>query len=174
MLTLQFEAEKIPYWASRYCYKEAATATITAEVMPQVRTAGHYTRQNFLSICTWKSPRPQRHCDKNTEAFIHAVTQTALTTDCEQLRIEALTLLKGVSFPMASALLHFGCSDPYPILDVRALWSLGLSKPQQYSFELWWDYTLYCRKLSADVGISIRVLDQALWQYSKEKQGKAE
>jgi len=34
----------------------------------------------------------------------------------------------------------------------------------------WSDYTLFCRKLAEDAGVTIRELDRALWQYSKENQ----
>ncbi len=61
----------------------------------------------------------------NPEDFIKDVTHTALITPSERLRIEVLTLLNGVSWPTASVLLHFGYDNLYPILDFRALWSLG-------------------------------------------------
>ena len=62
----------------------------------------------------------------NSADYIKAVTQTALTTSNERLRIEVLLLLGGVRWPTASVLLYFGHAEPQPNLDVRALWSLGL------------------------------------------------
>ena len=61
--------------------------------------------------------------------------------------------------------------DPYPILDYRALWTLGVEKPPAYHFDLWSAYTQYCRELAREIGVSMRDLDRALWQYSKENQG---
>lgn len=81
-------------------------------------------------------------------------------------------LLDGVSWPVASVLLHFGSCDRYPILDFRALWSLRIKVPKQYDFGFWWAYTLYCRSLADEHNVSMRTLDRALWQYSKEKQGE--
>lgn len=171
MFSLQFEPEKVPYWAGRYHYKVRITEAITTEVAPQIRDAGYYTKENFLKVCKWKSDRPERFYKQNSEELIQTVTQAAFSTSCEQFRIEVLKLLKGVNFPVASALLHFGSSISYPILDMRALWSLGIrDQPKSYNFEFWWEYTLYCRQLSKDLGISIRMLDLALWQYSKENQ----
>ena len=96
----------------------------------------------------------------------------ALTTSDERLRIGVLTLLQGVEMPTASVLLHLGHRDPYPILDVRAIWSLGVDKqPSYYSFESWWAYTEKCRALADEAGVSMRVLDRALWQFSSEMQG---
>jgi hypothetical protein len=81
-----------------------------------------------------------------------------------------LQILKGVSWPVASVILHFGKKDLYPILDYRALWSVGIKKPNVYNFELWISYVKYCRKLAKELNISMRTLDKALWQYSKERQ----
>ncbi len=36
-----------------------------------------------------------------------------------------LRFLDGVEWPTASTILHFCGARPYPILDYRALWSLG-------------------------------------------------
>ena len=104
------------------------------------------------------------------EEFIRDVTGTALSTNNERLRIEVLTLLSGVNWPTASVLLHFGHTEPYPILDFRALWSLGLQPPSQYNFEFWWAHTQFCRKLATRCKVSMRTLDQALWQFSKSNQ----
>jgi hypothetical protein len=74
-------------------------------------------------------------------------------------------------------LLHFGHTDPYPILDFRALWSLGVDVPADahgfYDFPLWWEYTKFCRDLADACGVPMRVLDRALWRYSKENQKDA-
>ena len=71
---------------------------------------------------------------------------------------------------MASVILHFRFDNTYPILDFRALWSLGIEERNKYDFELWWAYVLCCRKLARRAGVSMRTLDRALWQYSKENQ----
>ena len=104
---------------------------------------------------------------------MRAVTHVALTTDHERLRIEVLTLLSGVQWPTASVILHFGYDNLYPILDVRALWSAGVDAPERlsaYDFGIWWEYTLFCRQTAAAVGVSLRVLDRALWGYAEERQ----
>lgn len=107
----------------------------------------------------------------NPANYMEAVIQTALSTPNERLRIEVLLLLKGVRWPTASVVLHFCHSEPYPILDFRSLWSLGVdANTMAYKFEFWNEYTQYCRKIAKDAGVSIRELDRALWQYSKEEQ----
>ena len=59
----------------------------------------------------------------------------------------------------------------YPILDFRALWSVTLEVPKQYGFSFWWPYVEYCRRdLVSSSDVRMRILDRALWQYSKENQ----
>jgi hypothetical protein len=67
-------------------------------------------------------------------------------------------------------ILHFCARDPYPILDVRALWSVSAKPPAHVDYPFWAEYTRFTRMLAARAGVSLRVLDRALWQYSKENQ----
>jgi len=102
---------------------------------------------------------------------VEETTAAALRASDERLRIGTLTLLDGVSMPTASVLLHLAHKDPYPIIDYRALWSLGIENPPpSYSFEFWQAYTRMCRSLARQAGVSMRLLDRALWQFSKEQQ----
>jgi len=78
--------------------------------------------------------------------------------------------LDGVDWPTASVLLHFCDRQPYPVLDFRALWSLRISTPPTYTFEFWWAYVICTRQLADAAGESMRTVDRALWQYSKERQ----
>jgi len=164
-LSLRFDKREIEHWASQYKYSKEALVVDT--IAPRMRAAGYLTKPDFLALCDWKTSRSKRRCEENSEEFIRAVTQIALSTPNEQLRIEVLTLLRGVGWPTASVILHFGHSDPYPILDVRALWSLGVdASTVNYNFDFWRAYTLKCREIARECHVSMRVLDRALWQYS--------
>jgi len=107
----------------------------------------------------------------NDEDFVRAVTEASLRSKNEEFKIRVLGVLRGVAWPTASVLLHWCDRGQYPILDYRALWSLSLEVPSQYDFPFWSRYCSYVRELAARTGLSMRVLDRALWQYSKEKQG---
>ncbi len=89
----------------------------------------------------------------------------------ECFRVLALRILQGVDWPTASVLLHFGVVESYPILDYRALWSLGWKRPPTYTFPFWMAYVQYCRNLARQNHLSMRQLDRALWNYSKQHQG---
>ena len=166
---LRFSKSKVPYWAARYSYP--GEAKIERDVGLAARNRGCFTKPEFVALCYWKTPRTQSRVDANEAELIEEATRIALSTPYERLRIGTLTLLYGVSWPTASVVLHFAHRDPYPILDFRALWSLGHEKPPAfYTFDFWWEYVQHCRALAKQCGVSMRVLDRALWQFSKENQ----
>ena len=64
----------------------------------------------------------------------------------------------------ASTLLHFCDKRPYPILDYRALWSLGYTEKPHYTMKFWLKYLAYVRELAEHLTQDIRTIDRALWQ----------
>ena len=156
------------YWA-RYDFSAEASLDKYYRVGPK---QGYLTRAQLYEICHWKSQRRPELALANPEAFVREITAFSFSAKCEESRIGALTLLSGVEFPTASVILHF-CVDPsYPILDFRAIWSLGVRRPRQYTIAFWLEYVELCRAIAAKHRIEVRGLDMALWQYSKEHQPK--
>ena len=168
---LRFPEKDVREWAGRYEYKNEKDDDLSGGIARRAREHGHLTKRDFLRICRWKARgRTTWRCEKNTEKFVKEVTSTSFSTPLEKLRIEILTLLDGVNWPTASTILHFCAKGRYPILDYRALWSTGKSVPKKYDFDFWWEYTMFCRQIAKRCGVSMRTLDRALWQYSKERQ----
>lgn len=168
MFKLKMKEEEISLLASRYSFQDDDHVI---EIGNRAKEIGFYAKEEFLDICEWKSPRNRKRYNKNTEEYIREITKIALSTDTsERLRIESLTLLDGVSWATASVLLHLGHKERYPILDFRALWSLGWEEPPNYTFNFWLNYVNYCRELSEECNVEMRILDRALWQFSKENQ----
>jgi hypothetical protein len=161
-------------WAGKF---DAAATTdasrthddlVEREVGPRVRAAGFATRDDLLALCRWKSPRALPRCAANSPDYVEAVTRAAFGSTHERVRVEALTLLDGVGWPMASVLLHFGHPDPYPILDVRAFAALGQPLPAVHGFDVWWPYVERSRALAEQYRVDMRTLDKALWRYERD------
>ena len=142
------------------------------EIGRVAREAGEFSYEGFLAACKWKTSRSQPKCQRNTPEEVREITRIALSTSIERLRIGILRCLHGVEWPTASVLLHIAHHDPYPILDVRALWSWGFDDRPVYSFGFWEQYVRNCRELAQEQNVCMRTLDRALWQYSKEHQGR--
>ncbi len=163
---LQFPASESEALASRFGYADDARLLAPGAA---ARARGHYTREEFIAVCAWKTPRSKPKVASNSEAAVIEATRRALTTADEETRMSALLQLAGVGVPTASVLLYFAFPDDYPILDVRALESLGVKPRSQYPVSFWLAYLSCCRELARSCGVSIRTLDKALWQHSRER-----
>ncbi len=168
MFQLRFPPSEIAHWAQRYSYAEEDGRVERAG--SAARERGYLRRSEFLALCRWKTPRTAKQCASNSPQRIREASELAFGTADERVKIGVLRLLAGVEWPTASVLLHFCDQGSYPILDFRALWSLGIRTPPVSNFEVWAAYTSYARQLADSTRITMRTLDRGLWQYSKEHQ----
>jgi len=169
MFRLRFPSSQIQRWAERYA-SSVEDRRLREELRPLVLKRGYVTRDEFLELCKWKSQRTKSRCATNYEFTVRTITRAALASNDEPLKVDLLRTLAGVEWPTASTLLHFCDRRPYPILDYRALWSLGLAEPPSYNVGFWLEYLGFTRRLARRRKVDIGTLDQALWQYSKERQ----
>jgi len=165
---LRFNIKDICSIACRYEYAESDTEL--NELKPVVNRRGCLEKADLKKIASWKAPRSAGNVLKNNDEYVREITRFALNAGNERARIESLTILDGVGWPTASVILHFFHKAPYPILDYRALWSVSMDVPTQYKFGFWWTYVKYCRQIASDADVDMRLLDTALWQYSKDNQ----
>jgi hypothetical protein len=163
---LRFPVEEIEALAHRFPDGDDARLLATGAA---VRARGHYTRDEFTEVCAWKTPRSRPKVASNSQAAVIDVTSRALAASDEQVRITSLLALAGVGVPTASVLLFVAFPDEYPILDVRALDSLGVKPRSHYPVSFWLQYLRFCRELAQRRAVSLRTLDKALWQHSKER-----
>jgi hypothetical protein len=162
---LQFPAAEIAALASRFGYADDARLLAVGAA---ARARGHYTREEFIAVCAWKTTRSRSKVAANSERSVVETTRRALATANEEARMNALLELQGVGVPTASTLLYCAFPTDYPILDVRALESLGVKPRSQYPVNFWLAYLSFCREFARSCAVSIRTLDKALWQHSKE------
>jgi hypothetical protein len=164
---LQFGIDEIEVLAARFPALDGDARL--HEVGVAVLTRGYYTREEFIEVCAWKTVRSRPKVSRNTEAAVVQATGAAIAAEDEAARMAALLELDGVGVPTASTLLYCAFPDDYPILDVRALESLGVKPRSQYPLSFWLGYLDACRELAQRAGVSLRTLDRALWQHSKER-----
>lgn len=172
IMKLRFKIAKIGDYSLAYTRAQKPrdrrfSEIIAGEVIPAYRSRGFLEKEEFLRVCEWKTPRSRSHCESNDASIIKDVSTLVLTTKSEELRIQLWTLLSGVKWPTASVFLHFAFENQYPILDFRALQSIGIKKPPAYTFTFWQKYVDFTREQAAKARVSMRELDQALWMYSK-------
>ena len=166
-MNLRFPETEIHQWSERY--NSGSTEAYFAQIRSKVQEQGYLDKELLKRIARWKSPRRAGLIERNDDDYVKEITSWSFGATNERARIRVLRLLDGVGWPTASAILHLFHKNPYPILDFRALWSIGLDT-YRYSSSFWSDYTHFCRDVASRNQASMRTLDKALWQYSKENQ----
>jgi hypothetical protein len=165
---LQFDPGRIARLAAEFRYPDEDQVAAAGR---RARERGYYTRDDARTVYRWKARRSEGRFAVVDERTVRETTRRAFAAQDETERIETLTSLPGVGVPVASALLHFAFPDAYPILDVRALESLGVKRRSVYPASFWVQYVAFYRALAAEQGVSLRTLDAALWQHSKAADG---
>lgn len=165
-----FHVERIYEYALKY--GDTTPDNEAIEAGENARRAGFLTKEQFLKIAKWKSRRPSQHYERNSEYMIRDTTRLALSTLCEELRLRSLTLLHGVSERTASVILHHCHLDPYPIMDARAIWSLGIDDEPDWT-SIWPEYVRACRAVAKENNLTMRLLDRALWGFAKMHDAQA-
>lgn len=156
--------DQILDFAERYDFDEDENLS---KRMLAAADLGFMTQDDLIAVATWKwrGGRTRQLAAENTEDEVREITAAAFSAKSERLRIGTLLALRGVHWPMASVILHFSFPDKYPILDVRAINTVGGSK--YYTFERWQAYADLCRDTARNHGVSLRTLDKALWAADK-------
>jgi hypothetical protein len=163
---LKFAPSEIDSLAERYGYAQDDDALLAGERI----ASGDYGMDNLKVIVNWKSRRRAALIDNNRDDHVAVALQFASASSTpEAMAVAVLTALHGVGIPMASAILTAINPERYTILDFRALQSLGIENwPDTIGFYV--RYLDACRELAAVHGKSLRTLDRALWQWSKEQE----
>ena len=157
-------------YAKLYEKKWPADIKLEDEFFQWFKKHRYLNKEMFVKIGRWKTKRQTKNYLKNSEDFVKKATRRALAAKGDLARIEALMQLHGVSWAVASVILHFAFPNQYPILDFRALWSLKLQQPKSYSAKFWQEYVAAFRNLLHETRLSARVVDRGLWMYSKLQQ----
>jgi hypothetical protein len=166
---LQFSIEETRSYAARF---PSGNDDAVLAMGNAARGRGNYTRDEFISVCKWKSERSRSYAARNTAQAVEVATRVALSeASTERGRVNALRSLHGVEWATASVLLHLAYPDRYPILDQRVLQAFGVPQPSSYSFHFWEAFVGAWRPLREQSSVDGRTFDQALWQWSKEEGG---
>ncbi len=140
---------------------------VEEEMKRLLKKQRYLRREDLIKIVGWKTRnRSVHYCKENDSNKIRELTKRSFCVGDEKARIESLLTLKGVSWRVASAILHFAFPSKYPIWDFRVLQSLDW--PERYNFNLWQKYCNEINKISKKYKLPIRTVEKALWKYSKE------
>jgi hypothetical protein len=147
------------------------------ERLSHVKRVGEFSRPEFLEMCRWKSPRAAPQYRRNRAARICQVSRAVLASRSEERRLDLLTGLRGVSVPVASAILTLVDPARYGVLDIRVwqlLFALGCvgGRPGGRGFLArdWLDYLAILRRQARRLGISVREVEYTLFHSHRKFQ----
>ena len=144
------------------------------ELEKTILRRGHLTKYELYTVARWKlcvyEEEAAEPTKKNPDALIEITTRQAFTSTADWEKLMTLTQLKGVGESVASAILHLYDKEQYPILDIHALYSVGLKFKRRKSYPFWPEYIAFCRDIANRNGIDMRTLDRALWRYSYDSE----
>lgn len=156
--------------------EHAATATLIGR-LAHVKTAGRFTRAEFLAMCRWKSPRARRHYERNRAAAIRRVSTAVLRARSERERMTRLVALPGVSVATASAILTLIDPRRYGVLDIRcwqlmfAIRSVGdNARGRAFTISQWERYLARLRNHAHALSVPARTIEYTLFHCHRKLQ----
>ena len=154
--------------------EEDATTLKLMNELNGVKKRGSFTKDEFLKMGMWKSPRPKWHYLNNSEKEIISVSKKVIATKNDQTRAELLTSLQGVAIPTASAILTLIYPKNYGVIDIRVWQVLYLygsvkTKPNGKSLNSndWHNYLMILRCYAKKFNVSARDIERTLFFYHK-------
>jgi hypothetical protein len=142
-----------------------------------VKKKGYLTKPELEKICRWKSARAIRLIRSNSEKRIIKITKSAFAVRSEQNKLEMLRKLKGVSVPMASAILTLTNPKRYGVIDIRVwqlLYKLKMVKSKPggvgFNFKQWNEYLIILRYYARKYSVDARNIERTLFKVHKKYQ----
>lgn len=158
--------------------REEDTGTLKLmKELKNVKAKGYFTKQEFLKIGMWKSPRPKQRYLRNSQEKILSISKKVMGTKSEKQRIELLTSLDGVSIPTASAILTLIDPENYGVIDIRAWQILYLygsvrvrPKGRNFNFNNWHSYLKHLRFHARRFQVPVRDIERTIFLHHREIQ----
>jgi hypothetical protein len=156
--------------------EETETLKLIKE-LKNIKRRGYFTKDEFIKMCMWKSPRPKNRYLQNTEKQIINISKEVLHTNFEKRKIELLTSLKGISIPVASSILTLIDNKNYGVIDIRVWQLLYLYKSVKvkptgtnFNFKNWYNYLIKLRYYANLYNVNARDIERTLFKHHKEIQ----
>jgi hypothetical protein len=140
---------------------------------------GDYSLPNLETIVRWKSERVVHYLIGNSnESLRKALSVAANPGSSVRDAVHALTGLRGIDLPIATAILSTIHPDRYAVLDYRSLEALGHSR---HDVDFYEKYLGFFRHL-AECGVvqpqtnlpgdtALHTIERAFWEWSRSRAG---
>jgi hypothetical protein len=158
-------------------------------ISSEFQQRGHIYRDELRKIGKWKSGgRIDHHLKENNPNYVEQRSTVAFRTNSDVDKVESLIELKGVSVPVASAILTMHEPANYAVIDYRAFRALGAAEPHLLDPQTYPEYVDFMesfqdydsapeayrfymdvvRDIAQREGILPREVDMAFWAFDEE------
>ena len=171
-MQLRFNESQIRYYADKYKEDHPVYDNPIERIVDRVKERGHLTKSDLIAVSEWVKNRSTHLIRSNSDDFVEEMTGFALSSHTpERDRIDYLRRLNGVGWSVASAILHWFHTDPYPIWTGTARYSVSIDENRATpEIGEWDEYVSFCRRLANRNNVNIRrTLDRALWKYCDDQ-----
>ncbi|TSC71696.1 MAG: Uncharacterized protein G01um101438_950 [Parcubacteria group bacterium Gr01-1014_38] len=172
-------ADLVPLRSAASDYAETERLRGRLQELRTQRASFFLTRDEFEQILRWKLRgqygRQQTLRAVNTEDVVRAVTGLALTLTHEdpdyelELRFGILCALRGVSIPVASAILALTYPEEYAVIDFRGWRQMFGEQKNNFSLADYKRYVRAVRTLAEMLGWAAQETDAAIWEYDRRQ-----
>lgn len=171
-------AQFVPYRTSSDDYAPTEHLKARFAHLRRERQPFYLTAPEFDEILHWKLRgqygRQQEKREANTEDVILRVTGAALTITHPneeyeiELRVGILCALRGVSVPVASAVLALVFPEKYAVIDFRGWRQVFGKEKTTFSIPDYKRYLHEIRRLADELKWPVQEVDLAIWEYDKQ------
>jgi len=171
-------AQIVSYRTSADDYQETERLKTSLSCLRRERVPLYLTGAEFEQILTWKLRsqygRQRERRKANTEDVVRAVTGLALTIthpDDEyetELRVATLCALRGVSVPVASAVLALVFPEKYAVIDFRGWRQVFGKEKAVFTIRDYCRYLRELRLLADQLRWPVQEVDLAIWEYDRK------
>jgi len=163
----------ISTWHPRYdeiANDEAEYKTLVTLTNKEIRENGTISRQTFIRILNWKSPRVKGIIRLNEFGVYEKGISAGYSAE-ENEKLKTLLRLHGIGAPVGSTILHFIYPNSFPIIDIRTAETLhyaGRIKSKSTDFSHYTSFRSEILKIVREnPRFSLRDIDRALFAYHK-------
>lgn len=153
--------------------EDKTTSELIVELQ-EVKNKWYLTKDQFIKIGMWKSPRPRKLYLSNSENDIIDISKRALVSSSEIERIVYFAHLKWIKIPASSAILTLIDPQNYGVIDIRVrqvfyLYGLVEHNPEGIDFDPidWINYLEKLRFYAKMFDTAVRNIERTLFLHHK-------
>lgn len=137
----------------------------------EVKQTKNISKETFLRILNWKSPRLKGIVKLSEFDTTYApVIKECIEETSNENKVQKIISLYGIAIPTGTTILHFIFPDVFPIMDIRTaevLYYHGYLESKTRTEKNYYKFYKVLHRIKNNTNMSLREIDRALFSYHK-------